>query len=286
MYCVAARSAGSRRFAPSASGRISGEPVRFSEMSNLWPRIEPLLARVEKPARYIGMERGSLRPEHRPRPGRLAAAVPRRLRDRPPQPGAPDPLRDPQRTRRRGRRTRLRALDRPRGRAAGERGAAVLGRHPPGGRRLRRPGLQPLGRARLHERAVAASTSPGSRCGQRSARPEHPLVVAGGHCTFNPEPLADFVDAFVIGDGEEPVGEITEVLRGVEACRSPDPRGRAARARHDPRRLRPGDVRRRVRRAAHRGGHAEASRRARRRRQAHGRRPRRLAVPEAASSCR
>ena len=33
--------------------------------------------------------------------------------------------------------------------------------------------------------------------------PEHPLVIAGGHCTFNPEPLADFVDAFVIGDGEE-----------------------------------------------------------------------------------
>ena len=28
-------------------------------MSDLWPRIEPLLARVEKPARYIGMERGS-----------------------------------------------------------------------------------------------------------------------------------------------------------------------------------------------------------------------------------
>ena len=30
-------------------------------MSNLWPRIEPLLARVEKPARYIGMERGARR---------------------------------------------------------------------------------------------------------------------------------------------------------------------------------------------------------------------------------
>src|SRR5581483_10890568 len=41
---------------------------------------------------------------------------------------------------------------------------------------------------------------------------EHPLVIAGGHCTFNPEPLADFVDAFVIGDGEEVAGEITEVI--------------------------------------------------------------------------
>ena len=43
--------------------------------------------------------------------------------------------------------------------------------------------------------------------------PEHPLIGAGGHCAFNPEPLADFVDFFVIGDGEEVVGEITEVVR-------------------------------------------------------------------------
>ena len=33
-----------------------------SEMSNLWPRVEPLLAEVEKPARYIGLERGSRQP--------------------------------------------------------------------------------------------------------------------------------------------------------------------------------------------------------------------------------
>ena len=50
------------------------------------------------------------------------------------------------------------------------------------------------------------------RSEDRSA--EHPLVLAGGHCAFNPEPLADFVDAFVIGDGEEPVGEISEVIAG------------------------------------------------------------------------
>ena len=41
---------------------------------------------------------------------------------------------------------------------------------------------------------------------------DDPIVVAGGHCAFNPEPMADFVDAFVIGDGEEVVGEITEVV--------------------------------------------------------------------------
>ncbi len=39
-----------------------------------------------------------------------------------------------------------------------------------------------------------------------------PLIAIGGHCTFNPEPLADFVDLVVLGDGEEVVGEITEVV--------------------------------------------------------------------------
>ncbi len=42
---------------------------------------------------------------------------------------------------------------------------------------------------------------------------DDPIVVAGGHCTFNPEPLADFVDCFVLGDGEEVVGEITALIR-------------------------------------------------------------------------
>jgi radical SAM family uncharacterized protein len=42
--------------------------------------------------------------------------------------------------------------------------------------------------------------------------PEHPLVGAGGHCTYNPEPLADFLDFVVLGDGEEVVSEINQVL--------------------------------------------------------------------------
>ena len=47
--------------------------------------------------------------------------------------------------------------------------------------------------------------------------PSDPLIGAGGHCTFNPEPLADFVDFFVLGDGEEAVGDVTEVLREWKA---------------------------------------------------------------------
>lgn len=42
---------------------------------------------------------------------------------------------------------------------------------------------------------------------------EHPIVVAGGHAAFNPEPIADFVDAAVLGDGEEAVLEITDLVR-------------------------------------------------------------------------
>ncbi len=48
-------------------------------------------------------------------------------------------------------------------------------------------------------------------------RPEDPLIVAGGHCTYNPEPLADFLDVVVLGDGEEVVGEITEVVADWKA---------------------------------------------------------------------
>lgn len=41
----------------------------------------------------------------------------------------------------------------------------------------------------------------------------HPLVIAGGAATYNPEPLADFVDAFAIGEGEELVLELSEAIR-------------------------------------------------------------------------
>jgi radical SAM family uncharacterized protein/radical SAM-linked protein len=39
-----------------------------------------------------------------------------------------------------------------------------------------------------------------------------PLILAGGSCASNPEPLAEFVDAFVIGDGEEVIEEIADLV--------------------------------------------------------------------------
>ncbi|MDD9349435.1 TIGR03960 family B12-binding radical SAM protein [Mumia sp.] len=44
-----------------------------------------------------------------------------------------------------------------------------------------------------------------------------PIVLAGGHAAFNPEPIADFVDAAVLGDGEEIVLKISEVVREWKA---------------------------------------------------------------------
>lgn len=40
---------------------------------------------------------------------------------------------------------------------------------------------------------------------------DYPLIVAGGPCAVNPEPLADFIDVFIIGDGENVNAQIAEV---------------------------------------------------------------------------
>src|SRR5262245_40122372 len=42
---------------------------------------------------------------------------------------------------------------------------------------------------------------------------DDPVVLAGGHAAFNPEPIADFIDAAVLGDGEEAVLEISAIVR-------------------------------------------------------------------------
>jgi radical SAM family uncharacterized protein len=50
----------------------------------------------------------------------------------------------------------------------------------------------------------------------RDRGPGHPLVIAGGHATFNPEPMHAFIDAFVIGEGEEVIHEIIECLKAFK----------------------------------------------------------------------
>jgi radical SAM family uncharacterized protein len=43
----------------------------------------------------------------------------------------------------------------------------------------------------------------------------YPLVVAGGHACYNPEPMAPFIDVFVIGEGEEVLLEIIGTMRAA-----------------------------------------------------------------------
>jgi radical SAM family uncharacterized protein len=42
---------------------------------------------------------------------------------------------------------------------------------------------------------------------------DDPIVLAGGHAAFNPEPIAEFIDGAVLGDGEQAVLAITELIR-------------------------------------------------------------------------
>ena len=50
---------------------------------------------------------------------------------------------------------------------------------------------------------------------------DDPVVVAGGHAAFNPEPVSAFVDAAVVGDGEEAVLAITDITREWKAAGRP-----------------------------------------------------------------
>ena len=46
----------------------------------------------------------------------------------------------------------------------------------------------------------------------KDRKDNHPMILVGGPCAFNPEPMSCFVDAFLIGDGEEAILEISDCL--------------------------------------------------------------------------
>lgn len=47
----------------------------------------------------------------------------------------------------------------------------------------------------------------------------HPLIIGGGPCTLNPEPLADFFDLFIVGEGEDVVVEFVAAFKRLKANR-------------------------------------------------------------------
>jgi radical SAM family uncharacterized protein len=207
---------------PEASGGGAGAesrvpvPIAFGQMNDLWPQLEPLLAKVQKPARYIGLEDGAIRPEHSP--GKVAWLL---LYPDTYEIGLPN----------QGLQILYEILN--------ERPDAVAERaYAPWvdlESELRARGL-PLFSVDTHRPAgtfdvMAFNLSAelvytnvlncidlaGVPVRVSDRRDDHPLIGAGGHCTYNPEPLADFLDFVVLGDGEEVVGEITEVVRDWKA---------------------------------------------------------------------
>ncbi len=44
-----------------------------------------------------------------------------------------------------------------------------------------------------------------------------PIIIAGGTCSLSPEPMADFIDLFVMGEGEEVILELLDLLRRTKA---------------------------------------------------------------------
>jgi len=180
-------------------------------MSDLWPRIEPLLARVEKPARYIGMEQGSVRPQHEASrvaflliyPDTYEIGLPNQglqilyeiLNERPDAVAerAYSPWIDMEST--------MRAAGLPLFSVDTHRAARdfdVLAFN--------------LSAELVYTNLLNLVDLAGVAVRNEDRGPADPLVIAGGHCAYNPEPLAEDVDAFVIGDGEEVAGEITDVI--------------------------------------------------------------------------
>ncbi len=51
----------------------------------------------------------------------------------------------------------------------------------------------------------------------KDRRDEHPVVLVGGHAAFNPEPVSDFVDAAIVGDGEQAVLVVSQLVRAWKA---------------------------------------------------------------------
>lgn len=185
-------------------------------MTSLWTRVEPLLARVRKPARYIGCEDGAIEPRHGPGKVAWLLAYPDVY-----EVGLPN----------QGLQILYEILN--------ERADAVAERtYAPWVdlEALLRERSIPLFSVDSHRAAadfdvIAFNLSAelvytnvlnmidlaGVPIHADRRRPEDPLVVVGGHAAFNPEPLADFIDVAVLGEGEEVVSEITEVVREWKA---------------------------------------------------------------------
>src|SRR5438045_6727520 len=180
-------------------------------MTSIWTQLEPLLARVQKPARYIGCEDGAQTPEHADHQVSWLLAYPDTYEIGLPNQGLQilyeilNERADAAAERAYAPWTDLEALLRANGlplfsvdthRPAGEFDILAFN----------------LSAELVYTNVLNCIDLAGVPVRAAGRSPAHPLVGAGGHCTYNPEPLADFLDFAVMGDGEEVVSEITEVV--------------------------------------------------------------------------
>ncbi len=187
---------------------------------SLWPRVEPLLAHVEKPARYIGGELGAIEGTDDD-PGRIGWLL---VYPDTYEIGLPN----------QGLQILYEILN-ERADAVAERAYAPWQDMEA---QMRANGL-PLFSLEGHRAARSFDVIAFNWAAELTAtnilnlidlagvpvranerRAGDPLVFVGGHCAFNPEPMADFVNAFVLGDGEEVVGELCDLISRVRAERA------------------------------------------------------------------
>jgi radical SAM family uncharacterized protein len=185
-------------------------------MTSVWTQLEPYLADVEKPARYIGLELGAQRPEHGPGTVAWLLTYPDTYEIGLPNQGLQI----------------LYEILNERDDAVAERAYAPWGDLEAVMRRERIPLFSVdthraagdfdvlafnLSAELTYTNLLNCVDLAGVPVRAADRRPQHPLVAAGGHCTYNPEPLADFLDFVVLGDGEEVVSEITAALANWKA---------------------------------------------------------------------
>jgi radical SAM family uncharacterized protein len=180
-------------------------------VTSIWRELERILPNVEKPARYIGCEDGMTVPEHAPHKVAWLLAYPDTYEIGLPNQGlqilyellnerddavaerAYCPWTDLARELR-GAKLPLFSVDSHR--PAGEFDVVAFN----------------LSAELVYTNVLECLDLAGIPLHADRRRDDDALVIVGGHCTFNPEPLADFIDAAVLGDGEEVIGELTGVL--------------------------------------------------------------------------
>ena len=159
----------------------------------------------------------------------VAAVLPGHLRGRPAEPGHPDPLRGPERAADRAGRTRLRAVDRPRGADARARHPDLLARAPPAAVGLRRVRRDASRTSSGTPTCSTCSTSAACRSAAPTAPPRTRSSSSVGTRPSTPNRWRRSSTPWSMGDGEEVTLEIDAVVRRwkLDVAEAPTDRRRA-----------------------------------------------------------